>query len=466
MKKRSSACVPAYITTLFIICLLSLAGMAAFTYGNMQKLIKYNEWMDHTWSVKDHLKDINLLVMDGENSLNAYFLSGNPASLAPWKITRDKLDTEFNVLTALVRNNPVQQKNLMQLRALFDRRMKKFDENLKLFEDGGLTQVARVAKVSEDWETMDEVRLLDVIMEKEELQMLTTTRTQLYDEYHRAQEMGNMVSGLIMLVLVLFYRLIQANFTRQRAAEDALKLTNDNLETIVLARTEQLSVLSHHLLKVSEKEKAELARELHDEMGSNLTAIRMDLSLVMEKLKKTEPTLAEHLLRAKLALQETVDLKRRIIEDLRPSMLDNLGLAASIRNHYEEITRIAGLSHEVDIAEDFDEIDPAWAIALFRIAQESLNNVVKYAQAKHVKITVKREKTGIWLQILDDGIGIPADALKKPKSHGLLGMRERALLLGGHFSVVPGPYNRGTAIETFLPFAYVNTIKETDCPPG
>uniref|UniRef100_UPI00374DA54A sensor histidine kinase n=1 Tax=Undibacterium sp. TaxID=1914977 RepID=UPI00374DA54A len=209
-----------------------------------------------------------------------------------------------------------------------------------------------------------------------------------------------------------------------------------------------------HLLSVSEEEKAKLARELHDEMGASLTAISMDLSMVTEKLKKSDPPLANQLLRAKQALLETVDLKRRIIEDLRPSMLDNLGLTASIQSHCEETTRIAGLMYEADISEDFDNIDPAWSIALFRITQESLTNVIKYAKASHVKITLKRQSAGLWLQILDDGVGIPKDALKKPKSHGLLGMRERALLLGGSFTVKPGVANRGTAIEAFLPFPH------------
>ncbi|HTD02195.1 histidine kinase, partial [Undibacterium sp.] len=341
-----------------------------------------------------------------------------------------------------------------QLRLLFDRKMKKFDESTALFKDGGLAEVVTAIKLGEGRDIMDEIRLQNIIMEKEELELLTARRDRFYQEYNRALWIGNAINGIAILILILFYRLIRRSFSKQRAVENALKLANDNLETTVLARTEQLSVLSRHLLKVSEEEKAKLARELHDEMGASMTAISMDLSMVTEKLKKTEPALATQLLRAKQALLETVDLKRRIIENLRPSMLDNLGLTASIQNHCEETTRLAGLMYEVDISEDFDNIDPAWAIALFRITQESLNNVIKYAKASRVKITLKRQATGLWLQILDDGIGIPNDALKKPKSHGLLGMRERALLLGGSFTVKPGVANRGTAIEAFLPFPH------------
>jgi len=260
--------------------------------------------------------------------------------------------------------------------------------------------------------------------------------------------------AVCLVTLILFYRLIRLGFTKQRRVEAQLKLANDNLESMVQIRTRQLSVLSRHLLNVSEEEKAKLARELHDELGSSLTAIGMDISSVCDALSKTEPALAAQLRRAKQTLLETITLKRRIIENLRPSLLDNLGLAAAIRNKCEEIARLSGLQCEVDIAEEFDNIDPAQAIALFRITQESLNNTVKYANATHVKISLKRHATGLWLQVLDDGIGISSDALRKEKSHGLLGMRERALLLGGTFSAYTGKNQRGCVIEAFLPSSH------------
>jgi len=260
--------------------------------------------------------------------------------------------------------------------------------------------------------------------------------------------------AVCLVTLILFYRLIRLGFTKQRRVEAQLKLANDNLESMVQIRTRQLSVLSRHLLNVSEEEKAKLARELHDELGSSLTAIGMDISSVCDALCKTEPALAAQLRRAKQTLLETITLKRRIIENLRPSLLDNLGLAAAIRNKCEEIARLSGLQCEVDIAEEFDNIDPAQAIALFRITQESLNNTVKYANATHVKISLKRHATGLWLQVLDDGIGISSDALRKEKSHGLLGMRERALLLGGTFSAYTGKNRRGCVIEAFLPASH------------
>ncbi|MFZ6722170.1 CHASE3 domain-containing protein [Undibacterium sp. Ji49W] len=452
MKKSTSTSIPLYITFLFMICLFILIGNAYTSYQNLEKLKANNDWVEHNWSVKDKLKNINLLIMDSESSLRGYFMSGNEVYTRPWEIARSKLESDFKELDKLLQDNPSQVKNLAELRRLYASKARVFEHGIATYKEFGLTGIIELAKAGEGREVMDEIRLLDIIMEKEENEVLAARRQVFYTEYKDAIFFGTATNAIALLVLILFYRLIYRSFYKQRGIEDALKIANDNLESTVLKRTEQLSVLSHHLLNVSEKEKAKLARELHDEMGSNLTAISMDISVVTEKLKDKEPELAKQLQRTKRALLDTVDLKRRIIEDLRPSMLDNLGLSASIQHYCEEVTAIAGISYVADITEDFDTIDPAWSIALFRITQESLNNVIKYAQATEVRISLKRTEQGLRLQVLDNGIGIPTDAISKPKTHGILGMRERALLLGGSFSVKSGPNNRGTVTETFIPF--------------
>lgn len=451
MKKNISSPMPLYVVILFVICLVTLAGSGVTNYQNLQKLKQNNDWMENSWSVTDHLKNVNLLIMDAEASLRGYYLTSNPAYLGPWKTAKENLATEFTALDTLVRDNPAQQKNLAQLKLLFERKLTRFDDNTARFDQHGLAELINKVKSGEGKEVLDEIRLLDVIMEKEEGELLRARRERFYENYNHSLWIGNVINAVAMLVLILFFRLIQTGFKKRRDVENALQATNDNLETTVLARTEQLAVLSRHLLKISEVEKARLARELHDELGANLTSISMELSMAMEKLKATDPTMAAQLARAREGLRDAVNIKRRIIENLRPSLLDNLGLAASIQNHYEETTRLAGLALELDIAEDFDDIDPNLSIALFRIAQESLTNVVKYAQASRVKLSLNYRASHLRLQIADDGIGIPKDALKKSQTHGLLGMRERALLAGGSLTVKPGATGRGTVIEVSIP---------------
>ena len=451
MKTLKLTSIPLYITILFVTCLSILIGNAYSAYQNLEKLKSNNDWMEHSWAVKDKLKNINLLIMDSESSLRGYFMSGNVVYLRPWEIAKAKLETEFAELKKQVSDNSVQLKNLAELRVLYDKKAAAFENGIAIYKQNGLPEILNLAKVGEGREIMDEIRLLDIIMEKEEDETLAARRHHFYKEHKDALFIGTAINAIAILVLVLFYRLIHRSFYNQRCVENALKIANDNLESTVLKRTEQLSVLSRHLLNVAEEEKAKLARELHDEIGSSLTAISMDLSVVIDKLKDKEPVLVTQLQRAKRAVLDTVDLKRRIIEGLRPSMLDNLGLSASIQHHYEEATAVAGLTYVADISEDFDKIDPAWSIALFRISQEALNNIIKYAGASHVKLSLTRKNAGLWLQVMDDGVGIPHDTIITSRSHGLLGMRERALLLGGSFNIKPGDGSRGTSIEVFIP---------------
>jgi signal transduction histidine kinase len=161
----------------------------------------------------------------------------------------------------------------------------------------------------------------------------------------------------------------------------------------------------------------------------------------------------ERLQRSLQMLAETVELKHEVIEGLRPSHLDNLGLAFAIKSHCREFTRRTGVPCEVEVAEDFDELDPSWSIALYRIAQEALTNVVKHAQATAVRVELVREAEGIRLQVIDDGVGVAADAAAKPKSHGVVGMRERMRQVGGTLRILPGEGGRGTVVNAFIPNA-------------
>jgi signal transduction histidine kinase len=225
---------------------------------------------------------------------------------------------------------------------------------------------------------------------------------------------------------------------------------------MVQQRTEQLSVLSRHLISISEEEKMRLSRELHDEMGAHLTSISMDISAVTHQLQKSNPELAAQLRRARGTLMETVELKRRIIEDLRPSLLDNLGLCAAIDSYCEDFARMTAIPCDTEIGVEVDAVaktgDSSLSIALFRIVQESLTNIRKYAKARRVSVSLKLQRDDMLvLRIIDDGVGIAAPTLAKPMSHGLLGMRERALLLGGVLNIRRGRGDQGTCIEVYIP---------------
>jgi signal transduction histidine kinase len=254
-------------------------------------------------------------------------------------------------------------------------------------------------------------------------------------------------------VLIGLNKLLQRYVGARAQAEGALLEANQHLNHLVEQRTAELTELSQHLIRVSEEEKARIARELHDTFGSNLTAINMDLNWIQRRIPEDAREVRERLQRVLQMLSETVELKHEVIEGLRPSHLDNLGLAFAVRSHCREFSRRTGLPCDVEVAEDFDDLDPEWSIALYRIVQETLTNITKHAHASRVRITLNRESTGMRLQIIDDGVGLAEGATAKPKSHGIVGMRERMRQVGGTFTIASGPGGRGTLVEAFIPRA-------------
>ncbi|WP_296948848.1 CHASE3 domain-containing protein [uncultured Massilia sp.] len=440
-----------YQTLLCVVCVLILVLNGFSLVRNLDGLKAANSRQAQADRVSARLQYVNLLVTDADSGLRGYFLSGSDTYLGPLRTAQREVGGQMGVLRTLLADNPSQLKNLAQLQTLVTRRMDLMHQTLAVYRQGGLDDIVAIARTQDDRTQMDEIRLQVVIMTGEQNELLATRSTAFYDQHRRAILLGVGINLAALAVLVLFYNLIRRGFRARLHAERALQQTNDQLETLVAARTEQLSVLSRHLIRVSEDEKARLARELHDEMGANLTAIGMHLASVGEQLKASHPEQADTLARARATLVQTVELKRRIIEGLRPSLLDNMGLAAALQSYCDDFARTTGIDCDALIEGCVDDAGPMQAIALFRITQESLNNVAKYAKARHVVVHLAREGEAYVLEVSDDGVGIPPDAMRRPRSHGLLGMRERAALLGGSLRVERGVNGIGTSVHACVP---------------
>lgn len=194
----------------------------------------------------------------------------------------------------------------------------------------------------------------------------------------------------------------------------------------------QLQSLSMFQQTAREEERKRIARELHDELGQALTALKIDLDWLKHRQLAEDRRAAEKLVAMEQVLGRTVDSVRRIAEDLRPGMLDDLGLAASIEWQVEQFRQRTGLA--CDLVMNCDEFDVADSVAIcvFRIVQEALTNVARHSQAQHVGVNVCMENGDISLEVEDDGQGfLPGES--KKRSFGLLGIRERVAMLGGMF---------------------------------
>ncbi len=219
---------------------------------------------------------------------------------------------------------------------------------------------------------------------------------------------------------------------------------------VVRLRSENSSLasLSNFLQMQSEREKAALARELHDSLGGLLTPAKMDLAWLEARLG-SDPQYAPRLKRLSDLIDEGIDLKRRIIEALRPSLLDHLGLASALQWHVDDACRAAKVDCRMRFSDKIGRLPPDLEITLYRLVQEMVVNVVKHSRARGLDLDLAPVEGGLRLVVQDDGVGIP-DMETALLAHGFSGMVHRVKSVGGSFDVSSTP-GKGTRIEVFVP---------------
>ena len=212
---------------------------------------------------------------------------------------------------------------------------------------------------------------------------------------------------------------------------------------------DELSAFATAAQAIREEEKTRVARELHDELAQSLTALKMDAIWVRDRLPENAGPAAEKLEEMLAMLDATVAATRRIAADLRPLLLDDLGLVPAIEWLVQNFSQRTGVACALAVNEDVELHEP-YATAVFRIVQESLANVAKHAQASRVEVQIDRTATGVMLRVTDNGRGFSPAAPRQPHSLGLMGLRERAQLLKGSMRIESHP-GAGTHVHVQIP---------------
>jgi PAS domain S-box-containing protein len=207
----------------------------------------------------------------------------------------------------------------------------------------------------------------------------------------------------------------------------------------------QLRALAGRLQSVREEERKRAAREIHDQLGQALTAIKIELSALIHEQKQQSESLFG-------LIDETLESVRRISTELRPGILDDLGLLAAVEWATEEFQSRTGTKCRLDLPPNDIAIDREVATALFRILQETFTNVARHANATQVSVRLAREDDGLTLEVRDNGKGINEEQVSADSSLGILGMRERATLLGGELTISGAP-DEGTTLKVQIPDA-------------
>lgn len=407
---------------------------------------------------------ISTLMLDAEASQRGYLLTGEESYLGPYNQTVAEINEALNVARDFYDESPEQIAQFAELSRPVSRKMAEMEVTVKL---------RRAAPEQMDWiaaihtgvgkESMDDIRLV--------LRKLTEVNYSALDRGTKAIHQNMLLSraaiGLVTLVALiafyLFLRQLERSSKLQSEQQSVLAAERDALDGLVRERTRRMTELANHLLTVQENERALLARELHDEMGALFTAAKMDLSRIRSRLGNiSDEVLHKRLAHLNEALNAGISLKRRIIEDLMPSTLNNLGLHATLEIQGREFEERTGIE-TVTVIEEV-QTNRETSLAIYRLLQESLNNITKYAEATQVNIVLAQRGKVLELRIQDNGIGFDVEAAMH-KSHGLPGMLHRVEALSGSLRVFSA-HGKGTSIHVALPVPLTGTHSSGGTPPA
>ncbi len=297
---------------------------------------------------------------------------------------------------------------------------------------------------------MDAIRALSAELLQFEATNVSDGRISLYSTLMLGRIGVATLSAIGLLTLFVVLRQSAALEAQRREQQRMIQAAHDLLELEVLARTAELTALAHHLQTAREDERAHLARDLHDEMGALMTSAKLDAARIKHRLTAMllpAPEALERLAHLIDTLNKGIALKRRIVEDLHPSALGMLGLVATLEIMAREFADSSGL--QVVCALEPVQLNASGNLMIYRLMQESLTNISKYAQASHVWLGLSCRDGRVKASARDNGVGFDTSAPTR-SAHGLVGMRFRVEAEGGTLSIVAGP-GLGTLITASLP---------------
>ncbi|MBC7482702.1 MAG: CHASE3 domain-containing protein [Rhizobacter sp.] len=384
---------------------------------------------------------------DAETGQRGYLLTDRSEYLQPYAEAQVRVTTSLNWLTTYYRSDPATQE-LMNLVTKASRdKLAELAETIKLY-DAGKTEAWRTLILSNiGKEQMDLVRTSSENLLVVESAKVVVARASLQQTLMLNRIGVTAMSAMCLLALLMYLRQTTALVLAREEQRRVVQAERDQLEKEVLRRTEHLTQLTRHLQTVREDERSRLARELHDELGAWLTAAKLDVARLKSRLGVLTPEIAERLQHLSTGLNSVIALKRRIIEDLRPSSLSNLGLVAAI----EILVREWGSHSEIAVDCEVEpvELRPSGELTVYRLVQEALTNISKYARASQVKVRLRARGGRVHVSVQDNGVGFDTEQ-PRIAAHGLLGMRYRLETEGGEMVLHSSP-GQGTVIEADLP---------------
>ncbi len=386
-------------------------------------------------------------VLAAESAQRGYLLTQRAEYLQPYHQALEEIETAFKAIETYYDGEAKQSAAVTKLRAQTKTKLSELALTIDMLQQGKRQASLELTLSNIGKDHMETIAQLSAELLSHETRNVSEGRADLFHTLLLRRVGVAALSGLSLLALALYLRQMAAVRLAQLQLKRALQVERDGLEIAVANRTAELSNLALHLHTAREDERSRVARDLHDELGALLTSAKLDAARIKSRLTGNAPEALERLTHLVDTLNSGIVLKRRIIEGLRPSALDHLGLVEALailardfadRSDAEVITTLQAVA-----------LTPESELVAYRIVQEAITNIGKYAQARHVWITLAPLDGQVRIAVRDDGVGFHTSSLSS-SAHGLLGMRFRVEAAKGVMvlSSTPGV---GTAIEVRLP---------------
>ena len=437
---------------------LTLATLAAFALvginevGFRQSNRALSE-IGHAQQVRLVLNGLMQTILDAETGQRGYLLTGEERYRQPYDVAAKQIDGQLAMLRTLYADHPAEMARLALLANHVSRKQAEMDMSVRLRKTGAEDAWKFVMTTDVGREEMDAIRA-------QADQLVTVSNEALFKGQAQIAEALKLarigIAVVALAALIAFYLYLRQSHALRSAGErqqQALQRERNALEDEVRDRTATLAELATHLQDVRETERGYLARELHDELGSLLTAAKLDVARLKSKLADSADA-TQRLQHLTDLLNSGIALKRRIIEDLRPSSLSNLGLIASLEILGREFADRSGI--QVEMALEPVVLDEGLQLTIYRMVQESLTNIGKYAEASEATIVLKNYENHVIAEVRDNGKGFDPRKLR-PATHGLAGMRHRVEAAHGKLSIT-STLGQGTLVSAMLPAARVPSL--------
>ena len=430
----------------FLACLAAMA-MLFISEGAYWQSVAALDKLAYVGQARASIQAVDRGILAAEAGQRGYLLTRNEEYLQSYNSAVKEVESSFTFLEAYYRANEKKNVDLTDLRALWNAKLAETAAAIRLHEDQKTDVSTAIAMSDLNKDQMEAMHALSKKLLDEIAQTVLTGRGDIYRTLMLSRVGLAMLSAACLFAMYLYLRNSSVLKQHELELKTLLKAKGERLEAEVVERTAQLTDLTRYLQHAREDERNRLARNLHDDLGALLTSAKLDAARIKSRLAATAPEALEVLSHLVGTLNSSIALGRRIIEDLRPSALSNLGLVPTLEILASEFSEQSGI--QVHSALEPVHLEPNAALMVYRLVQEAFTNITKYAAAKQVWVTLAMVDGQVTASVRDDGVGFDT-TLQRNSAYGLMGMRYRVEAEGGVLIMTSSP-GAGTLIQATLP---------------